>query len=438
MYFSTWRKVFGKSKTVEADCDINPSKPACSLASSSKDINALLDNTSRLTFLYSDLYRSSQLQSDRATDAVAEGQELQECVQSVDSLIADAHDFTLCARSASQTAGQKVRDLDTVVSQMAGIIAQTSSVLKELNTLTGRIQTFVQETKEISQQTNMLALNAAIEAARAGEAGRGFAVVADEVRTLAGRTEKAAIHIFDMVKAIELETRQSTKLAADSRENVAECTRLAAEAVAEMNEIDQLGGSTVTALNNVKASFEIQTARASSIVQKLAHITESAVETSLAAKNTLSSARDSLSIAIRLTARQSEGFNDSVTLPLRILNYTEQIRGNVVLTLNSEVGSSEFRQHANEISLLDTEIRHLLQSSTLDRIDKRIEEFSQHWREYKQLRDAAVELARVGKFGEAVIFTAQHNRPKYQQVRKHLLDWNEALQPITLLNENTH
>lgn len=70
--------------------------------------------------------------------------------------------------------------------------------------------------------------------------------------------------------------------------------------------------------------------------------------------------------------------------------------------------------------------------------DKRAEEFAQHWAEYKQLRDTAVELARVGKFGEAVIFTAQHNRPKYQQVRKHLLDWSEALQPIVLLKEITH
>lgn len=67
-----------------------------------------------------------------------------------------------------------------------------TTMLDEIEQLTGRIETF-------ARMTNLLSLNASVTAAHAGDAGRAFSVVAQEVRTLAGQVADITVEIEDLV-----------------------------------------------------------------------------------------------------------------------------------------------------------------------------------------------------------------------------------------------
>ena len=138
------------------------------------------------------------------TDQVATAMnEMSATAQEVARHAADAARAADDADQSAQQGEQVMQSTIDAITQMRGEIANTATVIRRLETDSGRIGKVLEVIRGIAEQTNLLALNAAIEAARAGEAGRGFAVVADEVRSLAQRTAASIIEINQIIQSVQ-------------------------------------------------------------------------------------------------------------------------------------------------------------------------------------------------------------------------------------------
>ncbi|MEN6412056.1 MAG: PocR ligand-binding domain-containing protein [Veillonellales bacterium] len=118
--------------------------------------------------------------------------------------------------------------------------ASLNEEIKNVNTVTGKIDEVMEFIKEIADETRLLGLNAAIEAARAGEAGLGFGVVAEEIRKLSADSKQTVGKIKEFTNVIKSSVDNTVHMGNETLSTVEQQAAAIEEVTASVQDITQL------------------------------------------------------------------------------------------------------------------------------------------------------------------------------------------------------
>lgn len=208
------------------------------------------------------------------TDQVATAMnEMSATAQEVARHAADAAQAADDADHSAQQGEKVMQGTIHTITRMRGEIANTATVIRQLETDSGRIGKVLEVIRGIAEQTNLLALNAAIEAARAGEAGRGFAVVADEVRSLAQRTASSIIEINQIIQTVQTGAVDAAQAIESGQSRSEESVEQVTQAGVMLERITQAVEAIRDMNRQIATAAEEQTSVAEDISRNLTEIT---------------------------------------------------------------------------------------------------------------------------------------------------------------------
>lgn len=218
-------------------------------------------------------------QSDKSTDVATAMEEMSATVVEIAKNSGEAANASKEARDMAVKGGDVVKKTLDGMGRIASSVERSANTIKVLEKSSAQIGEIVKVIDDIADQTNLLALNAAIEAARAGEQGRGFAVVADEVRKLAEKTSKATKEIADMIKAIQVDTKNAVSAMDEGTKEGKAGVSLANEAGAALDKIVETVKRVSDMIAQIATAAEEQSATTEEITLNIGSIAEVSKDT---------------------------------------------------------------------------------------------------------------------------------------------------------------
>ena len=272
-------------------------------------VSDLRRRNAELEAAYNDLAAQSQREHDLGRDITSLAAELTgvsarqvtgvssqaQAISEVVSTIAELHaaaeqiaDVSREVSKAAETALHSVGRAQELVTQSREAVSRNRSQVQvvisrmaELGDLTTGIAGFINEIRELSDETHLLALNATIEAAGAGTFGRRFSVVAAEVQTLSTRSNRIVDQIRDLIEGLQVaggtvrEATHNSVQVADEVEALADEVRTAQEqVVGAVNRTNELLHLIATATTQQTSATQQVTYTMQQIAQAAGNTTE--------------------------------------------------------------------------------------------------------------------------------------------------------------------
>jgi methyl-accepting chemotaxis protein len=180
--------------------------------------------------------------AEEATEATLSRTAADELYRSSSDIARDAGEAAAASDRSAQLASEHQATVASAVERLVtakGIVADSSSMVGELQKGAQRITEFIRVIRDLADQTHLLALNAGIEAARAGEEGKGFAVVAEEIRRLAAQSGKVSEDASAILSGFAAQMDRASRQMDRGREMVADVEGLSSSAMKALSTILQ-------------------------------------------------------------------------------------------------------------------------------------------------------------------------------------------------------
>lgn len=133
-----------------------------------------------------------------------------------------------------------MEELAASATSVSGNQSALNNEIKNVNTITGKIDEVMDFIKEIADETRLLGLNAAIEAARAGEAGLGFSVVAQEIRNLSADSKQTVGKIKELTHIIKESVDKTVNMGNETTSTIEQQAAAIEEVTASVMDITHL------------------------------------------------------------------------------------------------------------------------------------------------------------------------------------------------------